>query len=79
MVDADAAVRKILCGLEIDVDGMEGSVRLREDLEVDSTELVEVAVAIEAALPVKIDTDGILAVKTLGELVAYVDQAPARD
>lgn len=77
-MDTNTVVREILVGLEIDVDGIDDQTRLREDLEMDSTELVEVAVAIEAAVPVVIDTNGFLALKTLGDVVAYVDHAPAR-
>jgi acyl carrier protein len=77
-VNSSSVVRSVLRDLEIDISGAGDSARLRDDLGVDSTELVEIAVAIERSTTVKIDTDEILGLKTLGDLVAYVDKAPPR-
>jgi acyl carrier protein len=52
--------------------------RLREDLAIDSTELVEIAVAIERRVPVSIDTGRFQALGTFGEVVDFVESAPAR-
>jgi acyl carrier protein len=46
---------------------------------VDSTELVEIAVAIERNTPVALDTEEVLALKTVGDLVSYVHNAPPRE
>ena len=52
--------------------------RLREDLGVDSTELVEIAVAIERRLPVRVDGEALVALDTFGEIVGFVDSAPPK-
>ncbi len=77
-MDAEGTVRTVLKELEIDTDGVHAGTRLREDMQVDSTELVEIAVALERAAPVAIGTDAILAVQTFADLVACVHNAPRR-
>jgi acyl carrier protein len=77
-MDAEGTVRTVFKQLEIDTMGVQGSTRLREDLQVDSTELVEIALALEREVPVVIGTDEILAVRTFAELVTVVDNAPRR-
>lgn len=74
----DSLVLDVLRDLEIDVTGVDETTRLREDLQIDSTELVEVAVAIEDSTAIRMDTDEVLALKTIGDLIAYVANAPAR-
>jgi len=64
--------------LDIDTHDVRDGTRLREDLAVDSTELVEIAVALEQAAPVAIGTDQIFAVRTFADLVACVENAPRR-
>jgi acyl carrier protein len=77
-VNSDSVVRDVLRELEFDLSGVDDATRLRDDLGVDSTELVEIGVAIERSTTVKIDTNEILRLKTIGDLVAYVDSAPRR-
>jgi len=77
-VDTEGTIRTVLRELEIDTSGVDGHTRLREDLQVDSTELVEIAVALERRAPVALDTDEILALRTFADLVTYVDNAPRR-
>lgn len=77
-MNTHTVVLNVLRELEIDTGDVGADTRLREDLEVDSTELVEIGVALERRAPVKVDTDEILALKTFGELVAYVDGALQR-
>jgi acyl carrier protein len=77
-VNSDSLVRDVLRELEFDLSGVDGATRLRDDLGVDSTELVEIGVAIERSTTLKIDTNEILRLKTIGDLVAYVDSAPRR-
>jgi acyl carrier protein len=68
-MDIDRILLDILRELKIDPVGIEPDTRLREDLEIDSTEMVEIAVAIEKRLPVSIDTDRFLALKTFGDMI----------
>jgi acyl carrier protein len=77
-MDAEGTVRTVLKQLEIDTDGVHDTTRLREDMQVDSTELVEIAVALERSAPVAIGTDDILAARTFADLVACVHNAPRR-
>jgi acyl carrier protein len=77
-MDVEGTVRTVLKELEIDTASMHAGTRLREDLQVDSTELVEIAVALERVVPVAIDIDDILAVQTFADLVTCVRKAPRR-
>jgi acyl carrier protein len=77
-MDAERTVRIVLTRLEIDIHNVHGDTRLREDLAVDSTELVEIAVALEQAAPVTIGTDQILAARTFADLISCVENAPRR-
>ncbi|MGN9913961.1 acyl carrier protein [Phytohabitans sp. LJ34] len=61
--------------LKIDPTGIEPDSRLREDLEIDSTEMVEIAVALEKRLSISIDTDDFLALKTFGDMMWHVAAA----
>ncbi|GAA1028649.1 hypothetical protein GCM10009557_14380 [Virgisporangium ochraceum] len=61
--------------LEIDHTGIEAESRLREDLQIDSTEMVEIAVALEKRLSISIDTDDFLALKSFGDIVGHVSAA----
>lgn len=61
--------------LKIDSTGIEPDSRLREDLEIDSTEMVEIAVALEKRLSINIDTDDFLALKTFGDMLGHVAAA----
>jgi len=71
-------VLQVLRDLEIEVGSVEDTTRLREDLGVDSTELIEVAVAIDQRTSAKSDVNEVLALKTFGDLVSYVDSAPRK-
>jgi acyl carrier protein len=75
-MDAESTVRTVLRDLEIDTSGITGDTRLREDMQVDSTELVEIAVALARSGPLAIETNDILALTTFADLVTYVDKAP---
>ena len=68
----------LLRELGFDPARLQDGVRLRQDLNVDSTELVEIAVAIERRLRVSIDAGTFQAVATVGELFQFVEAAPAR-
>jgi acyl carrier protein len=59
--------------LAIDTDYIRSETRLREDLEMDSTELVELAVVLEKRLSLSID-DAILGkLSTFGEVEQFLE------
>lgn len=72
----DHVVIRVMRRLEIDVAGVDEDTNLRDDLAIDSTELVEIAVALEATTATKLDTDEVLALKTVRDLMTFVDNAP---
>ena len=74
-MDTHDVVIEILRELKIDPAGVEPDSRLREDLDIDSTELVEIAVATEKSLSVTIDTDEFLRIRTFGGIVEYISAA----
>jgi acyl carrier protein len=59
--------------LAIETDSISSETRLREDLEMDSTELVELAVALEKRLSVKIDDAMLSKLITFGELESFLE------
>jgi acyl carrier protein len=74
-MDTRDALIEIFHELKIDPTGVEDDSRLREDLDVDSTEMVEIAVATEKRLSVTLDTDEFLQLKTFGAVVRYISGA----
>jgi acyl carrier protein len=74
-MDTLDVVIEILRELKIDPAGVEPDSRLREDLDIDSTEMVEIAVATEKRLAVTIDTDEFLRIRTFGGVVEYISAA----
>jgi len=77
-MDVRDELRGLLEQLGFDLDGLHDGVRLREDLEIDSTELTEIAVAIERRRSTRVDAARFQALKTFGELVEFVESVPAR-
>jgi acyl carrier protein len=51
--------------------------RFREDLSIDSTELVEISVAVEQKMLVPIDSETLWSLSTVGDLVELVESSPA--
>ena len=70
--DIRSSVLDVLRDAGFEVDGLADDVRL-EDLEVDSTELVELAVALEKRVGVSLDLADLVTVETLGDLVRHVE------
>jgi acyl carrier protein len=77
-VDMRAELVEVLEDLGFDPDGLVDDTRLRDDLEVDSTEMTEIAVVLERRMLVKIDAAHFQTLKTFGDLVEFVGAAPAR-
>jgi acyl carrier protein len=61
--------------LGFDRGGIEDSTRLRQDLGIDSTELVEIGVAIERRLRRRVDSGELCCLETFGQMVATVEQS----
>jgi acyl carrier protein len=61
--------------LEFEPDQIDDDTRIREDLAVDSTELTEIAIALEKTLGVVIDEGEFQQLETFGEIVKYVASA----
>ncbi len=51
--------------------------RFKEDLSIDSTELVEISVAVERTMLVPIDSKTLWSLTTVGDLVELVESSPA--
>ncbi|GHO50253.1 acyl carrier protein [Ktedonospora formicarum] len=58
--------------LHIDIAKINTSTRLKEDLDMDSTEIVEMAVALEKRLPLTIDDAALGKLHTFGEVEQFV-------
>jgi acyl carrier protein len=74
-MDTRDVLIEIFRELKIDPSGIDAESRLREDLDIDSTEMVEIAVATEKHLGVVVDTDLFLRIRTFGGIVDYVSAA----
>ncbi|MFI2346594.1 acyl carrier protein [Streptomyces sp. NPDC019443] len=70
-------VVKIMSDLEFDQGNLSDLARLREDLGVDSTELVEVIVALENHFAIRLDPSDFDGLLTLGDVVAHLERALA--
>jgi acyl carrier protein len=62
----------VMNGVGFDADQLEDGKRLNEDLDIDSTELVEIVVALEQRFDIAIDADAEGGFTTFGDLVACV-------
>jgi acyl carrier protein len=74
-MDVKGMLIEIFRELKIDPSGVETDSRLRQDLDIDSTEMVEIAVVIEKRLSIGVDTDEFLRLRTFGDVVNYVASA----
>jgi acyl carrier protein len=75
-MDARSALMGVLGRLGFERSTLQDATQLQDELDVDSTELVEVAIAVEKELGVSIDTASFVTLRTFGELVGYVEKAP---
>lgn len=67
---------EIFRDLEFNPGEISDSTSLKDDLAVDSTELVEITVTIEKKLLVVINDEEFQRLKTFGDVVQYVASAP---
>ncbi len=59
--------------LSCDLDSITPSARLAEDLDIDSLDAVELNMAIEEALNITIPDGELMNLKTVGDIVAYLE------
>lgn len=74
-MDVRAAVLDVMRQLQFDVAEIGDGTRLYEDLQIDSTERVELVVGLERRFGVGIDLDDVVELRTIDELVSYVEHA----
>ena len=74
-MDIRAELLSLFEELKLDPVGITDETRFKQDLDVDSTELVEIGVALEHRLPMAVDTAAFPTLKTFGEMVAFVEEA----
>jgi acyl carrier protein len=72
-MDVRGTVMEVFGALGFDTPRLRDETRLQEELDVDSTELVEVAVATEKRLGISLDSGRFLALQTVGEVVRFVE------
>ncbi len=63
--------------LDVDADAIRPETRLKEDLGADSASVMMLVMDIENEFGITFDDDAIEKVKTVGDLVAYIDQKRA--
>jgi acyl carrier protein len=68
-------VRKALCKVNpgLDDEKMTPSALLKEDLDIDSLDLVEVAMALEDAYNLTLQEDEVDNIKTVGDIVSLIE------
>ncbi|MGW0757988.1 acyl carrier protein [Streptomyces sp. NPDC002814] len=71
-MDVQEQVFAVMRGVGFDGDELEAGKRLAEDLDIDSTELVEIVVALEQHFDIAIDADAEGGFTTAGDLVGCV-------
>lgn len=59
--------------LSCDLDAITPEARLAEDLDIDSLDAVELNMAIEEALEITIPDGDLMNLKTVGDIVAYLE------
>lgn len=65
----------VLIELGIDRDRITSEARFRADLDLDSTDLVAIGMAVEEQMPFPLDTAAFPALETVAEMVAFVEEA----
>jgi acyl carrier protein len=71
-MDVRAKLEELLAEQGFEVAGRPDGTNLREELAIDSTALVDIAMAIERGLSVPIDGGLFQAVETIGDMVRFV-------
>jgi acyl carrier protein len=72
-MDTRDTLLEIFRKLKFDPDDIDDSVGLRADLGVDSTELAEIAVAVEQQFSIVVEDDELHKLETFGDMVKYIE------
>ena len=75
LVDIYAELAEMLIELGIDRASIAPEARLRADLDLDSTDLVAIGMAVEEHMPFPVDTACFPALETVAEMAALVEEA----
>lgn len=68
-------VRKIICEqFDIDEDDISMETSIREDLDADSLDLVDLVMSFEDEFKVEVPDDVIESIKTVGDIVKYIEE-----
>jgi acyl carrier protein len=62
----------VLSALQINTEGATRKTRLKEDLEMDSTELIEIEIALEKHFALPIDHVVFVRLSTLGDITQFI-------
>ncbi|PTL79019.1 acyl carrier protein [Vitiosangium sp. GDMCC 1.1324] len=75
--EVESKVNKILSNLlERKLEELNARISLKEDLDVDSTEMVEICSALEKAFGVEIDDSVEKKLKTVGDIYTLLEKTP---
>ena len=69
----DNVVEIIANQLQIDIDMIDGSCKVMEDLGADSLDVVDLVMSIEDEFDVEIPEDQVENIKTVGDIVKYIE------
>jgi acyl carrier protein len=72
-MDVRTDLKEVLAGQGFDTSELADDTDLREDLDIDSTALVEIAMVIERRLSLTIDAGKFQAVKTFADMSQFVE------
>jgi acyl carrier protein len=75
LVDIYAELAQILVDFGIDRGSVTTEARFRTDLDVDSTDLVAIGMAVEKRMPFPVDTTPFPALESVAEMVALIEEA----
>lgn len=72
-VEIQAIIQRVLIDVfELNVDLIVPEARLKEDLDLDSLDAIDLGVAIEEGLGVKLNQSALAPLRTVGEIQAYL-------
>lgn len=63
---------------EVSLDSLTPEKRLREDLELDSLDAVDMIVALEQGLKIRVDEEEAKQIRTVGDIYSFVEKMLAR-
>lgn len=68
-------VKEIICEqFEIDEDGITADTVIREDLDADSLDLIDLVMTFEDEFKIEVPDEAIAEIKTVGDIVKYIEE-----